>query len=470
MAIFEIKKYKDMENAIRKIEELRQTLYGILPMKSEFQAKLDKKFRLEFNFNSNHMEGNTLTYSETELLLIFDETKGNHTLREYEEMKSHDVALQLIQDWASESERPLTEINIKNLNEVILVKPFWKDAITPSGQKTRRLIKVGDYKEYPNSVQLSNGEIFEYASVADTPILMGELIDWYRNEVEKGELHPVALAALLHYKFVRIHPFDDGNGRISRLLMNYVLFKNNLPSVVIKSADKRNYLSALNSADTGDLNSFIKYISQQLIWSLELCIKAAKGESIEEPEDVEKEIAVWKKQAALNIVEVQHRNDDLIYELYTNGIKEMFEQFDSKHKQFYDIFQNVTSNTYKNSGGRAGIEWLSDEIDKIVLKSQPVFYNAGEKPHEIIPTDTFRNIFIQISFQEYKYNEKNPFSINSSLRFDLEPYKYEVKYWNKKIEKRYGEFLDAEEQKQIILESIKSVFAEIKEKSGNGKH
>jgi Fic family protein len=455
-----------MENSIKKIEILRQALNELLPMKQEFKTKLDKKFRLEFNFNSNHIEGNTLTYNETELLLIFDETKGNHTLREYEEMKSHDVALQLIQDWAADVERPLTEINIKNLNEIILVKPFWKDAITPNGQKTRRLIKVGDYKEYPNSVQLSNGEIFEYASVTDTPIQMGELVAWYRNEVQKNELHPVALAALLHYKFVRIHPFDDGNGRISRLLMNYVLLKNNLPPVVIKSTDKRNYLSALNSADTGDLNSFIKYISQQLIWSLELSIKAAKGESIEEPDDVEKEIAIWKKQAALNIVEAPHRNDDLIYELYTNGIKEMFEQFDSKHRQFYDMFQKATSITYKNNGGMEGIEWLSDEIDKIVLKPQHVFYNAGEKPEEIKPDDTFQNISIQVAFKEYKYNKANPFSITSTLKFNFEPYKYVVNYGNNKIEKRYNEFLDTEEQKQIIIECIKSVFAQIKERSG----
>lgn len=458
-----------MENSIKKIEALRQTLNEMLPMKQEYKVKLDKKYRLEFNFNSNHMEGNTLTYNETELLLIFDETKGNHTLREYEEMKSHDVALQLIQDWAADGERPLTEINVKNLNEIILVKPFWKDAITPNGQKTRRLIKVGDYKEFPNSVQLSNGEIFEYASVADTPIQMGELIQWYRDEVQKSELHPVALAALLHYKFVRIHPFDDGNGRISRLLMNYVLLKNNLPPVVIKSADKRNYLSALNSADTGDLNSFIKYVSQQLIWSLELSIRAAKGESIEEPDDVEKEIAVWKKQAALNMVEAQHRNDDLIYELYTNGIKEMFEQFDSKHKQFYDMFQKVTSNTYKNNDGRSGIEWLTDEIDKIVLKSRPVFYNEGEKPEEIKPDDTFQNIWIEVALKEYKYNEANPFTIRSSLKFNFEPYKYVVNYGSNKIEKRYDEFLDSEEQKHIIIECIKSVFAQIKESSGNGR-
>ncbi len=454
-----------MENIIQKIEQLRLTLNQMLPMKQEFKTKLEKKFRLEFNFNSNHLEGNTLSYNETELLLIFDETKGNHTLREYEEMKAHDVALQLIQDWAKDEKRPLTEIDIKNLNKIILVKAFWKDAITQDGQKTRRLIKVGDYKEYPNSVRLSNGEIFEFASVTDTPIQMGELVHWYKMEIEKNELHPVALAAILHYKFVRIHPFDDGNGRISRLLMNYVLLKNDLPPVVIKSTGKRNYLAALNSADTGDLNSFIKYIAQQLIWSLELSIKAAVGESIEEPDDVEKEIAVWKKQAALNKVDAQHRNDNLIYKLYTNGIKEMFEQFDSKHKQFNDMFQNVTSYTQKNNEWHAGIEWLTDEIERIKkLKSRPLFHNADEKKVD----DTLQKIWIYVEFNEYKYNELDPFTISSSLKINFEPYKYVVIYGNNILEKRYDEFLTTEEQKQIIIECVKHVFAQIKERSGNG--
>ena len=141
------------------VDKLTDELKALQPLKGEYQEKLDKKFRLEFSYNSNHLEGNTLTYGETELLLIFDETKGNHPLREYEEMKAHDVAYKLIEEWAKETERPLTEQHIKNLNEVILVRPYWKEASTADGQNTRREIKVGDYKEHPNSVRLANGEI-----------------------------------------------------------------------------------------------------------------------------------------------------------------------------------------------------------------------------------------------------------------------------------------------------------------------
>lgn len=287
-----------MDHLYGQIRQLSAELKAHLPMKAEYRRVLDEKFRLEFSFNSNQLEGNTLTYGETKLLLIFGETKNQlpHQLREYEEMQAHDVAFNLIREWAGDKSRSLTEADIKELNKIILVRPFWKDALTADGQPTRRLISVGGYKKMPNSVRLQNGEIFEYTSPRDTPIAMGELMDWYRQEEEKGELQPVELAALFHYKFVRIHPFDDGNGRISRLLMNYILLRFGLPPVVVKSADKTNYLSALHQADVGDLQAFIDYIAEQLIWSLEISIRAAKGESIDEAGDLDKRIVLLKKR------------------------------------------------------------------------------------------------------------------------------------------------------------------------------
>ena len=78
--------------------------------------------------------------------------------------------------------------------------------------------------------------------------------------------------------------------------MNYVLLKHDLPPVIIKSTDKKNYLFALNQADTGNLNAFIEYIAEQLKYSLELSIKAARGEKIDEPEDFDKKILLLKRR------------------------------------------------------------------------------------------------------------------------------------------------------------------------------
>jgi len=396
-----------MQNILHKADALATGLKALQPINPQHKEKLDKKFRLEFNYNSNHLEGNTLTYSETELLLIFDDTKGNHTMREYEEMKAHDVALQLIEDWAADKERPLSEQNIKNLNEVILVRPYWKEAITPDGQNTRRQIIVGDYKKQPNSVRLTNGEIFSYASPSDTPIEMQGLIEWYRNQ--ENELHPIALAALLHYKFVRIHPFDDGNGRVSRLLMNYVLLRNDLPPVIIKSTDKINYLRALQRADAGDMQSFIDYVAEQVIWSLEISLKAARGESIEEPEDIEKVIFMWKrslKPAENGVL----RSNQLIIDLLDKTINPLMERFVGKMQgSFSDLFNSFTIipsvNGFQEFGG---IEFLRSFLEKMVpdIKTISVFIEMEGFKND--GTNTFGySTDLTIEFQDYKYLIKN---------------------------------------------------------------
>ncbi len=315
-------------NTFDTIDSLLQEYKALLPLDSTQAKKLEAKFRLEFNYNSNHIEGNTLTYGETELLLIFDNTTGNHTLREYEEMRAHDVAFQTINNWAANKNRTLTEQDVKELNKLILVRPFWKDAITTDGQATRRLIKVGDYKAHPNSVRLANGEIFEYASPTDTPFEMQKLLVWFREQ--EPNLHPVMLAAMLHYKFVRIHPFDDGNGRISRLLMNYVLLRSGYPPAVIKSKDKNNYLFALNRADVGDIAAFVEYIGNQVIWSLQLAIKAGRGESIEEADDIGKKIEVFSRSLSgpdeVNEAKSEHSTQQAV----SNVILPLLDEFELK--------------------------------------------------------------------------------------------------------------------------------------------
>lgn len=444
-----------------RINSLVAELKALQPMNPDFQRKLDKKFRLEFNYNSNHIEGNTLTYSETELLLIFDDTKGEHTLREYEEMKAHDVAYKLIQEWAKDTERPLSEQHIKNLNEILLVRPFWKNAITPDGQRVRRIINVGDYKEQPNSVLLQNGEMFHYASPMETPILMGELVEWYRTETEKLELHPVALAALLHYKFVRIHPFDDGNGRISRLLMNYVLFCNDFPPIIIKSATKRNYLSALNRADTGDLEFFIQYIAEQVIWSLELSIKATKGESIEEPDDLDKEIAILKKELGKANVLEQTATSENIAQVIEDNIIPLFILIEEKCNELKDFFFDFNKSVhYRVSDSRGGTDFDIGSKESIwSTLVEDWLYNNIKRNEK------------KIEYMDYRYELKGfkktisapTFWVRSDMYFNEFNYSININTRQKKdMQFPYNKKLDVEILKDIVKSLIKELIEDIK--------
>src|SRR5687768_10535661 len=183
------------------IEDLHLKFKSLLPLSEEQSKRLEKKIRLEFNYNSNHIEGNTLTYAETELLLIEGEVSGsgNHTFREFQEMKASDLTFHMVKALANSKDDLLTEQFIKEINQRLLVEPYWKEAITIDKQKTQRKISIGEYKKEANSVLLENGEFFNYASPIETPALMGDLLVWLRQTQDKKETHPVEIAAELHY-------------------------------------------------------------------------------------------------------------------------------------------------------------------------------------------------------------------------------------------------------------------------------
>jgi Fic family protein len=414
-----------VKDLLEHIDKLKKQLAQLQPLSAENQQWLDKKFRMEWNFNSNHIEGNTLTYSETELLLIFDQTKGNHELREYEEMKGHDVALKLIYDLATDTERSLSEKFIREINEILLVRPFYKEAITPDGQKTRREIKIGEYKSFPNSVLLQNGEIFHYPSPAETPALMTDLMSWYNETSQNKNVPTVEVAAELHYKFVCIHPFDDGNGRIARLLMNYHLLKNNYPPVIIKTADKKNYLFALREADTGNIEAFKNHIAEQLVWSYEVSIKAGKGESINEAGDWEKKIALLKKDFNPSHLLEKKKSPEVIAEAIQSIFLPFIEFLLKKLDKINDLFIN-SSVSLSLIGGSTGYLKKLSELQAFIKTANP--HNSIDW----LAADYF--------LEAYKHNGLNTFSLNNKFIFHFKDYSYLIDIESKpdfKIENPY---------------------------------
>lgn len=281
---------------IQQIDALKKEADSLRPVNPEFEKKFWSKFRLDFNYNSNHLEGNTLTYGHTQILLKSGDVVGKYNMRELQEMKAHDLALKIIREAAEDSDFTLTQKFIKEINEIILVEPFYNDAITADGKRTQKLITPGQYKKTANSVLMANGEMFFYPSPEETPALMSDLIDWYENESKEQQLHPAYLAALFHYKFVRIHPFDDSNGRTARLVMNYILLKNDYAPLVIESIDKKNYLIALNEADSGNIEAFVSYILGVSVKWQEKFLNAIKGGNIEDEDDIDKEIDLLKRK------------------------------------------------------------------------------------------------------------------------------------------------------------------------------
>lgn len=293
------------------IEQLYSEWLKLQPLKQEYQNRLERKFMLEFNYNSNHIEGNTLTYGQTELLLFFGKVVDEANMKDLEEMKAHNVCLKMIREEAADKDMPLTETFIRQLHHTLLREDYTMYRQLPKGTTTSYVIHAGIYKTRPNSVITVTGERFEYASPEETPALMTDLVEWYNTEELKAEMSPIELATVFHYRYIRIHPFEDGNGRIARLMVNYILTRHNYPMIVVKSKDKDNYLTALNRCDVkvgptpsvgahaelDQIMPFVEYMSKCMEAALTVCIKAAKGESIEEEDDFQKQIKLLQQQA-----------------------------------------------------------------------------------------------------------------------------------------------------------------------------
>ena len=222
---------------------------GIQPVSDRDRERLSRRFTIDYNYNSNHIEGNTLTYGQTELLLLFGKVIGEAEFRDCEEMKASNVGLKMMLSEATENKQPLTQNFIRTLHKTLLREDYTVYRNLPGGMQTSYTIHAGQYKTRPNSVITRYGDRFEYASPEETPALMTDLINWYNSEEELGRLSPVELAALFHYRYIRIHPFEDGNGRIARLMVNYILSRHGYPMIVVRSRLKQAYLEALHQAD-----------------------------------------------------------------------------------------------------------------------------------------------------------------------------------------------------------------------------
>lgn len=234
---------------MEKLETLYNKWKAIQPLSERKQYLLNQRFTVEYNYNSNHIEGNTLTYGQTELLLLFGKVSGEGDLKEFVDMKASLVGMKMMQTEAAGGTNPLTQNFIRQLHKTILREDYTVYRNLPGGIQTGYTIHAGRYKTRPNSVITRYGDRFEYASPEETPALMADLVDWYNEAEQSGELSPVELAALFHYRYIRIHPFEDGNGRIARLMVNYILSRHGWPMIVVRSRNKNEYIDALHQSD-----------------------------------------------------------------------------------------------------------------------------------------------------------------------------------------------------------------------------
>ena len=235
------------------IDANKATLDAARPLPTHTVASLREKLILEWTYHSNAIEGNTLTLRETKVVLE-GITVGGKSLREHFEATNHRDAILYVEEIAAKREA-LTEWQIRNLHALVLKSI---DAEQAGRYRQENVVMAGASATPPDFMHLATE--------------MAELIEWHGHS---GDLHPVERAAELHTRFVKIHPFIDGNGRTGRLLLNFELMKVGYPPAIIRKEDRLAYYDALDVAcvggDYGEITALVaECVQRSLVVYLEV--------------------------------------------------------------------------------------------------------------------------------------------------------------------------------------------------------
>jgi len=245
-----------LDNKIKeRIDRKLKTLNSLRPLPKTAIKKIREQFEVEMTYNSNAIEGNSLTLKETNLVINEGLTIKGKPLKDHIEAKSHKEALDYLYDLLAKDKKfTISEALIRSFHQIVTedIEKDW----------------AGKYR---NSSVMISGTNYKPPEAIDVPKIMADLVRWVRNN--KNRLHLVELAAILHYKLVTIHPFFDGNGRTARLIMNVVLIQAGYPLAIILKNDRKRYYNVLSKADKGDLIPFIRFIARAIERSFDIYLE-----------------------------------------------------------------------------------------------------------------------------------------------------------------------------------------------------
>lgn len=266
--------FENLEQHLNRIDAKKQSLDKQRPLPTYALKSIKESLFLEWTYNSNSIEGNTLTLQETKLVIEEGITIKGKSLREHFEAFNHQNAIDFVEELAQHKK----EFSAKNILEV------------------HALVLASIEKEYAGRYRTSgvriSGANFIPPNALKVNQFMDELVDWINNS--NKQLHPLVQACIFHHRFVWIHPFFDGNGRTVRLLFNLLLMKKGFPPAIILKNDKKKYYEALNKANQGDYSKLLLLMIQAMERSLDIYLS-----SLDNTHDDYKEIIHIVEEMAL---------------------------------------------------------------------------------------------------------------------------------------------------------------------------
>lgn len=234
-----------MLNLLKQIDVLQERINNNRPFGREELDELKQYYKVGLTFSSNAIEGNSLTESETKVIIEDGLTIGGKPMKDHLEAVGHSQAFDYM--WNLSKDKEITEKNIKSLHKLFFQAIDEKQA--------------GKYRK--RNVIISGSQ---YNDMIPAPSELAKAMKVFITEMntKRQELHPVIFAALIHKEFVFIHPFVDGNGRVARLLMNLALIQVGYPITIIPPILRPDYIRTLEKAHTDD-SEFLVFIAEQVL-------------------------------------------------------------------------------------------------------------------------------------------------------------------------------------------------------------
>lgn len=251
--------FDGFESQFDRVLKKKTELDSFRPIPSIVLKSIRESLMMEWTYNSNAIEGNSLTLQETKLVLEEGITIGGKTLREHFETMNHQEAIYFIEELAGKNNK----ITSKDILDV------------------HRLVLNNIEREYAGRFRIGGvrigGANFVPPNAQKVPDLTDELIDWYNSD--QNHLNPIIKSTIFHHRFVWIHPFFDGNGRTVRLAFNLLLMKEGYPPAIILKNDRKKYYAALNQANSGDYSKLMLMVLQAIERSLDIYLAALNDNS-----------------------------------------------------------------------------------------------------------------------------------------------------------------------------------------------
>lgn len=282
-----------LKDLLQTIDALQQRIIEAGPLSPEAKRKLDYRFRLDWNYHSNVMEGSSLTQQETRSIMLGNITVSGKPIKDVLEMQGHDEVVTKLLGMAR-GELNLSEARIKEVHKAIVREDL------PEKQA-----QVGHWKTDPNCLTNYKGEQIDFTPPAEVPEAMHQLLDRTKADIEKIERkakdapHPALVAFAFHRDYVTIHPFHDGNGRTARIFSNLLLMRFGYAPVIIRVDEKDSYNRYLAEVQVYDAPTdlFDSFMAERLIRAQELVIDAIGGRDLEDTDDLAKRAELLFMQA-----------------------------------------------------------------------------------------------------------------------------------------------------------------------------